>query len=763
MDRGWAYLSTYSVSGAFTGYPALLRVGVRESASNAQATMQYSPVDAFTRSVLFGSVFRAFAWVVQLGSRGPEWFAVGASTNHRVEPVEGAVEAGEHTSGIAAGSPLALVRWASQRDAPNGTVVLVVRSFTSPHSISTWATFPLRTTSETADNQHHGGAALQPSPCPSRNSDLVGPDWPNTTTASYTAESCPAFLSVSSSVLGTNSSSLWSPSFVKPKSGTGMASAAPHNNDKDTINVQLGEDGIEFESLENSLKSPSEPARPSPTPSADCLLTHDDTNAPSSPSSPPSSASSPPSPRTQALALPITCPQLITDSVAVIVGELKWVETENPLVLVDNIGFFDHQLHGRPRRAHPRALYLHHQHLRYHTRAAPRPHGGARGLRPRLRREGRITNRYLGLQAKEASGLAAVDVEVTLDTIHAPTKYYSRDGVIKTLKKYIEKTALKLVQDLREEKLPEFDCHVTLKPLVWIGVVNAIIVININDIHLTYSIYDHDCSLAPAQRQHSLASSSSSLTTAAASDGNPITTTTSTIKTTTSTITTTTSTGTSSLMRPSLASPFSPTLLVHSMSFTKRFAGRGPAPALVCGFLSSITTDLNSSNHVVSWKSKLTIQNHIRPPQARFLPRPSPLILPRQMNLPTGPMASVNGSGKKKKLFGRLWRHRLLVSDLQAERPGCGDRIYGSKRGGRGEDVGLSGTAGPPWCLNSQFSKPISCPLFIRMILRTIDGLGSLHVKVGVPSLFSPDFGVSTAHFAFASLRLLCATSSWST
>ncbi|KDR71946.1 hypothetical protein GALMADRAFT_143306 [Galerina marginata CBS 339.88] len=214
---------------------------------------------------------------------------------------------------------------------------------TSPHSISTWGTFPLRTTSETADNQHHGGAALQPSSCPAGHSDLVGPN------DDRRIRSRPPIC------------------FILP--GPSLCLFLCFGKEfflslvSDTIEDQLGVDGSEFKSSENSLKLPSEPARHFPPPSFDCSSTHDDAKAPSSPSLPPSSASSRLrlEPRLDSQA--VRAQDLLTGPraphrlppvnppfyMAVVVRELKRVETENPLVLVDEVDKIVKGMNGGPR------------------------------------------------------------------------------------------------------------------------------------------------------------------------------------------------------------------------------------------------------------------------------------------------------------------------------------------------------------------------------------------------------------------------------
>ncbi|CAL1717141.1 unnamed protein product [Somion occarium] len=72
-----------------------------------------------------------------------------------------------------------------------------------------------------------------------------------------------------------------------------------------------------------------------------------------------------------------------------------------------------------------------------------------------------IADKYLGPQAKEASGLKDADVQVMPSAIDVLIKYYCRESGVRNLKKHIEKiyrkAALKLVQDLGEDVFPEPD------------------------------------------------------------------------------------------------------------------------------------------------------------------------------------------------------------------------------------------------------------------------------------------------------------------
>ncbi|EMD33884.1 hypothetical protein CERSUDRAFT_117409 [Gelatoporia subvermispora B] len=70
-----------------------------------------------------------------------------------------------------------------------------------------------------------------------------------------------------------------------------------------------------------------------------------------------------------------------------------------------------------------------------------------------------IADKYLGPQAKEASGLKDADVRLDPAAIDILIKYYCRESGVRNLKKHIEKiyrkTALKLVRDLGEDVFPE--------------------------------------------------------------------------------------------------------------------------------------------------------------------------------------------------------------------------------------------------------------------------------------------------------------------
>ncbi|KAJ6577656.1 ATP-dependent protease La [Mycena capillaripes] len=70
-----------------------------------------------------------------------------------------------------------------------------------------------------------------------------------------------------------------------------------------------------------------------------------------------------------------------------------------------------------------------------------------------------IASRYLGPQAKDASGLKDADVLLDARAVDVLIKYYCRESGVRNLKKHIEKiyrkAALRLVQDLGEDVFPE--------------------------------------------------------------------------------------------------------------------------------------------------------------------------------------------------------------------------------------------------------------------------------------------------------------------
>jgi len=77
----------------------------------------------------------------------------------------------------------------------------------------------------------------------------------------------------------------------------------------------------------------------------------------------------------------------------------------------------------------------------------------------------KIAERYLGPQAKEASGLKDADVVLDPTTVDVLIKYYCRESGVRNLKKHIDKiyrkASLKIVEDLGEDALPETEAQPT--------------------------------------------------------------------------------------------------------------------------------------------------------------------------------------------------------------------------------------------------------------------------------------------------------------
>ncbi|SCZ93420.1 BZ3500_MvSof-1268-A1-R1_Chr6-3g08648 [Microbotryum saponariae] len=75
-----------------------------------------------------------------------------------------------------------------------------------------------------------------------------------------------------------------------------------------------------------------------------------------------------------------------------------------------------------------------------------------------------IASRYLAPQAKDGAGLKVADVELTEDAVAALIRYYCRESGVRRLKQQIEKVyrkaALKIVQDIGEPALPESSAEV---------------------------------------------------------------------------------------------------------------------------------------------------------------------------------------------------------------------------------------------------------------------------------------------------------------
>ena len=74
-----------------------------------------------------------------------------------------------------------------------------------------------------------------------------------------------------------------------------------------------------------------------------------------------------------------------------------------------------------------------------------------------------IAERYLGPQAKEASGLKDTDVVLDPASVDVLIKYYCRESGVRNLKKHIDKiyrkASLKIVEDLGEDAFPETEAQ----------------------------------------------------------------------------------------------------------------------------------------------------------------------------------------------------------------------------------------------------------------------------------------------------------------
>ncbi|KAH6889507.1 ATP-dependent protease La [Coprinopsis sp. MPI-PUGE-AT-0042] len=166
-----------------------------------------------------------------------------------------------------------------------------------------------------------------------------------------------------------------------------------------------------------------------------------------------------------------------------IIQSLKRVETENPLVLIDEIDKIGRGHNGDPASALLEMLDPE-QNGSFLDHYLDLPVDLSRVLfvctantldtipPPLLDRmevlevsgyvseeKSQIAQKYLGPQAKEACGLKDADVDITPEAVDQLIKWYARESGVRNLKKYIEKiyrkAALKIVNDLGEEKLPE--------------------------------------------------------------------------------------------------------------------------------------------------------------------------------------------------------------------------------------------------------------------------------------------------------------------
>ncbi|KAF8873603.1 Lon protease C-terminal proteolytic domain-containing protein [Gymnopilus junonius] len=166
-----------------------------------------------------------------------------------------------------------------------------------------------------------------------------------------------------------------------------------------------------------------------------------------------------------------------------IIQALKRVETENPLVLIDEVDKIGRGINGDPASALLEMLDPE-QNNSFLDHYMDVPVDLSRVLfvctannldtipAPLLDRmevlevsgyvseeKSQIASRYLGPQAREASGLKDADVQLDPEAVDVLIKYYCRESGVRNLKKHIEKiyrkAALKVVEDLGEAKLPE--------------------------------------------------------------------------------------------------------------------------------------------------------------------------------------------------------------------------------------------------------------------------------------------------------------------
>lgn len=166
-----------------------------------------------------------------------------------------------------------------------------------------------------------------------------------------------------------------------------------------------------------------------------------------------------------------------------IIQALKKVQTENPLVLIDEVDKIGRGHNGDPSSALLEMLDPE-QNAQFLDHYLDVPVNLSRVLfvctanslstipAPLLDRmevlevsgyiteeKAAIASRYLGPQAKEGAGLKGADVELTDEAVATLIRYYCRESGVRRLKQQIEKVyrkaALKIVQDLGETELKE--------------------------------------------------------------------------------------------------------------------------------------------------------------------------------------------------------------------------------------------------------------------------------------------------------------------
>jgi Lon-like ATP-dependent protease len=138
-----------------------------------------------------------------------------------------------------------------------------------------------------------------------------------------------------------------------------------------------------------------------------------------------------------------------------IIQALKKCQTENPLILIDEVDKIGRGHQGDPSSALLELLDPEQNNsFLDHYMDIPVDLSGYVADEKKA-----IAERYLGPQAKELSGLKDVDVSLTESAIEELINKYCRESGVRNLKKQIEKvyrkSALKIIQDLGEEALPE--------------------------------------------------------------------------------------------------------------------------------------------------------------------------------------------------------------------------------------------------------------------------------------------------------------------
>ncbi|KAG1725484.1 Lon protease C-terminal proteolytic domain-containing protein [Suillus paluster] len=132
-----------------------------------------------------------------------------------------------------------------------------------------------------------------------------------------------------------------------------------------------------------------------------------------------------------------------------IIQALKRVGTENPLVLIDEVDKIGRGINGDPATNNldtiPAPLLDRMEVLEVSGYVSEE--------------KCVIAEKYLGPQAREASGLKDADVLIEPSTVDVLIKYYCRESGVRNLKKHIDKiyrkAALKLILDLGETVFPE--------------------------------------------------------------------------------------------------------------------------------------------------------------------------------------------------------------------------------------------------------------------------------------------------------------------